>query len=233
MLPTNEVHVHWIDDRTSADTSESLYPLSPGERTRYERFVFARDKALFLRAHTLKRVVLASYVGGDPKDLIFEQNAFGKPFLRPIAGQLCPRFNLSHTHGMIALAVTQEAEIGVDVEDADRAGKWQDLIDVVLTPTEQSELWACPEPGRGQRFYELWTLKEAYVKARGMGLTLPLQGFSISIRPGQAPTIEFTQQFPDDAALWRFACFPIGSFRLSVAIRASQPWTIRFFPELD
>ena len=228
-LPQDEVHVYWLECDSAAGGEQWLGLLSHEELDRHSRFVFERDRRPFLLAHVTARLVLARYTDCDPKSLEFDLNAYGKPRLRPRAGSPCPGFNLSHTHGLVALAVAHEEDIGVDVENSHRAADWADLVKNVFTPEEQAGLWRCLPAQRQQRFYELWTLKEAYIKARGMGLSLPLQDFSIRMPENRPIGIAFGAQIADDPAGWRFELFAIETFRLALAIRARnrQQWTVR------
>jgi len=230
-LPENEVHLYWLESGTAAVGDQWLALLSSDERERHSRFLFEKDRRIFLLAHAMARLAVARYTGSDPASLEFEVNTYGKPHLRPCAGAPCPGFNLSHTHGMVALAISHEPDIGVDVEDTARTGDWAHLAGNVFTAEEQAGLWRLPPEDRQPRFYELWTLKEAYIKARGMGLSLPLDGFSIRM-PENAPIgIQFAEAIADDAACWQFEMFAIGTFRLSVAVRVRSPqkWTVRLF----
>lgn len=224
------MHVHWLDCRNAGDTADLLSLLSPEEYRRYEKFVFARDKALFTQAHALKRLTLASYTGTGPKELSFDQNAQGKPFLRPRRGSAAPGFNLSHTHGMVVLAVAYESDIGVDVENVQRTGRWDDLVQTVFTVEEQAGIWACPPDERPRKFYELWTFKEAYVKARGLGLSLPLQEFTIRSHAGGYAVVSTVQDTRNGATDWQLESFSIEPFHIAIAIRASQKWKIQWHP---
>jgi 4'-phosphopantetheinyl transferase len=204
--------------------------LSPEELNRHGRFVFERDRQLYLMAHATVRLVLARHTDCDPKSLEFDLNVYGKPRLRPRAGSPCPGFNLSHTHGLVALALAHEEDIGVDVE-SHRSSDWAELVKTVFTPEEQVGLWYCPPAQRQRRFYELWTLKEAYIKARGMGLSLPLQGFSIQMPENGPIGIVFGREIADDPAEWRFELFALKTIPLAVAIRVRdrKHWKIRLF----
>jgi 4'-phosphopantetheinyl transferase len=228
-LPEDEVHVYWLECDSADGAGQWLGLLSPEELERHGRFVFEKDRRLFLLAHATARLVLARYTDCDPKSLEFDVNAYGKPRLRPRAGSPCPGFNLSHTHGLVAVAVAHEEDIGVDVENSQRTTGWADLVKTVFTPEEQAELWRCPAGQRQQRFYELWTLKEAYIKARGMGLSLPLQGFSIRMPENRPIGIAFGEEIADDPSGWRFELFAVETFRLALAIRARnrKQWTVR------
>src|SRR5690606_33310169 len=98
-------------------------------------------------------------------------------------------FNLSHTDGLIACAVSRGREVGVDVEWLDRRGGDIDVADRFFSRYEVQALYAQPPERRRDRFFRYWTLKESYIKARGMGLALPLDRFSFELDRGGAITI--------------------------------------------
>jgi len=228
-LPQDDVHVYWLKYDSAVDVEPWLGILSPEEVDRHGRLVFERDRRLFLVAHAATRLILARYTNRDPSSLEFVLNPYGKPHLRARTGSPCPGFNLSHTHGLVALAVADEQDIGLDIENSRCAAGWAELVRNVLTPEEQAELWSCPPNQQQRRFYELWTLKEAYIKARGIGFSLPFHGFSIRLPVNRTIGIAFGDGIVDNPAAWWFELFAIETFRLALAIRASngKRWTVR------
>jgi len=234
ILPENEVHIYSVgtelEDVAHHDRWRGL--LSPEERGRYERFVFERDRRTFLLAHALVRLVLSAYSGVDPADLEFEFNPFGKPLVRPCKGCPCPCFSLSHTTGLAACAIAFEPEIGIDVEDTRRAADCDLLAESSFSLSEQAWLRRFPTATRGEHFYDLWTLKEAYIKARGIGLSLPLNQFSMEISGETSIAIRFSESVDDRPGSWQFALFPALTYRMALAVRKppNRPWAIRNYP---
>lgn len=164
-----------------SDATETLFAswLSAAEQARWQRFHFATDRRRFLLARALVRSVLARYCGVGPALLQFVQDAHGKPELQQSANSADTlRFNLSHTRGLLALAVTTRDDIGVDVESTDRPADCLALAARYFA-AEEVALLESVEPARQREwFFRLWTLKEAYVKARGLGLKLGLDSFA-------------------------------------------------------
>jgi 4'-phosphopantetheinyl transferase len=157
--------------------------LSSDEQARWQRFAMAADSRRFLLARALVRTVLGEYRGVAPKELEFSVDHWGKPHLLSMPeGEGPLHFNLSHTHGMAVLAVSRQVSVGVDVEDATRAVGAEALTARYFAPEELRELKALPESERQGHFLRLWTLKEAYVKALGLGLRIPLDGFAFALR---------------------------------------------------
>lgn len=155
--------------------------LSADERTRWQRFARPEDRARFLTTRALLRTVLAEYQQVAPEALEFHQDAFGKPHVVTLSQRPAVHFNLSHTQGMAVLAVCREAEVGVDVEDERRTVRAEELTRRYFAEEELQTLQSLPEAERRAHFIRLWTLKEAYVKALGMGLRVPLDGFAFDL----------------------------------------------------
>jgi 4'-phosphopantetheinyl transferase len=157
--------------------------LSHEERLRWQRFVFAADRNRFLLARALVRTVLGDYRGVAPKELEFSVDAWGKPRLLSLPHAAAPlHFNLSHTSGMAVLAVSRQAPVGVDVEEVTRVADAEALTARYFAPEELRELQSLPPSERQGYFLWLWTLKEAYVKALGLGLRVPLDSFAFTLR---------------------------------------------------
>jgi 4'-phosphopantetheinyl transferase len=223
VLLENDVHIHYLETSEppgAARLEELRRMLSPEERGREARLVFERDRLTFLLSHALVRLTLSAYSGSDPCDLEFEVNPFGKPFVRPRRGFTCPCFSLSHTAGLVACAIAWEPEVGIDVEDIRRSNDWE-LVAHSFSPDEQESLMRIPAGERQARFYELWTLKEAYIKARGMGLSLPLDQFSTRLPEAGPIHIEFSGALVDRPESWQFALFRMEAFRLALAVRTT------------
>jgi 4'-phosphopantetheinyl transferase len=193
---------------------------SPAERERAERFVFERDRLRFLVGRSMLRWVLSDYARVAPQAWAFGENEFGRP---EIVGPACPlplRFNVSHTEGLVAVAVCLERPIGVDVEHLERRVTALELAERYFSPLEAADLRRCPDVERAARFFDYWTLKEAYVKARGMGLSAPLREFSIVlVSPEAARIVHHTAGGMRDDE-WQFARFaPTPQHKLAVALQ--------------
>jgi 4'-phosphopantetheinyl transferase len=204
--------------------------MSTEESEKQARFVFARDRHQYLVARALLRTVLSSYTEVPPEAWVFAVNAFGKPRIAaPADLAVGLEFNLSHTAGMVVCGVTRESEIGVDVEATTRPVELTIARDY-FSAAEVAQLTRVPSPDQLRVFYEFWTLKEAYIKARGMGLSLPLDGFSIDLgRPGaEGISISFAPTLDDDPTDWQFLqCRPTEEHLVAVAVRRSTSLPIR------
>ena len=235
LLPLNAVHVDLVhSDSPDAWAQHESYRalLSAEEHDRMARLVFERDRRVFLLTRALVRTMLSRYAGVRPADWSFIANVHGRPEIvdRP-QGVPDLRFNLSHTDGLIACAVTVGREIGVDVEHIGRR-LTHDVAGRFFAPSEVSNLRQLSEDEQQRTFFDYWTLKEAYIKARGLGLTLPLADFAFRLAPPAPPQIRFEPSLEDDAATWQFHQeWPTPLHRLGLAVRregADLPVRIRF-----
>lgn len=193
--------------------------LSADERAREGRFHFDADKERFVIGRALVRLQLSRYLGGDPRGWAFVANEHGRPALLNPNSATQLGFNVSHTRGMVACALAATHDVGVDVECVDRA-LTHDVADRFFAPSEVAALRALPVEDQSRVFFDYWTLKEAYIKARGMGLALPLRHFAFHLRPPDSPTIAFDPEIDDDARTWQFAqAWPTDRHRLALAVR--------------
>ena len=223
LLPLHAVHVDLLstdnpDALAQADRYLSL--MSDEEHTRMARLVFERDRRRFLLTRALVRTMLSRYTSVAPGAWTFVTNVHGRPELldRP-AGVPDLRFNISHTDGLIACAMTIGREVGVDVEHVGRR-LTQDVAARFFAPQEVADLHAMPADEQPRAFFDYWTLKEAYIKARGFGLALPLGDFAFRLAPPDNPTITFEPSMKDDPGTWQFMQdWPTPQHRLGLAVR--------------
>ncbi len=210
-----------LDDRTgNGHPRDWLALLDPEERTRNARFMVEPPRRLHLAARVLVRETLSHYRAVDPRDWRFGRNAYGRPHVEAPEHGRTLHFNLSHTDGLVALAVSEAPDIGVDVEMVARRLDCDRLAPRVFAPAELEAYARLAAGERRSAFFVLWTLKEAYIKARGMGLSLPLDGFAFDIS-GPEPSITFNARCPDDAERWRFRHFaPTPGHRAALAMPA-------------
>jgi 4'-phosphopantetheinyl transferase len=222
--PEHVVHVLTVrqddpDVRAQLERYRAL--LNPDERAREARFHFDADKERFVIGRALARLQLSRFLGGDPRGWPLVTNRYGRPELAaPTPPPL--GFNVSHTHGLVACAVTRTTDVGVDVECIERR-LTHDIADRFFARREVADLRALPDTDQPRVFYDYWTLKEAYIKARGMGLALPLEHFAFRLRPPDPPVITFDPEIDDDAQTWQFAqSWPTPRHRLAVAVRRGR-----------
>lgn len=221
-LGDGEVHAFYafVDAVTPEDARAQLLPLlDDDERERHRRFHFDTHRHLYLVAHALCRNVLSRYTGIAATELRFEASPQGKPVLTTRGGEPSLCFNLSHTGGLAAVALAR-AEIGVDVERIDRRVELEAVARRVFSEAELAGILACQGDARRRRFFEHWTLKEAYVKALGDGLTAPLRQITIDAGAGgQARLVSA----PDAGPTWLHGAAPSDEHLLALALRSAPP----------
>lgn len=194
--------------------------LSAEERERHRKFVFERHRREYLVTRGLVRAALSRHRAVTREAWAFRRNEYGRPELEPPCGL---RFNLSNHPSLVVCAVRESAlELGCDLEPLARGAEVLGIADTVFAPRELAELQALPEAAQPARAISLWTLKEAYIKARSIGLTLPLREFAFSFPEGAAPNITFTSQISDAATRWRFAMLDLEGCRISLAIERER-----------
>jgi 4'-phosphopantetheinyl transferase len=222
-LPRGEVHLWHVDpegitDPALLDAYHDL--LSADERERQQRFRFARDRHRHVVTRALVRTLLSRYAAVDPRAWVFRTNRHGRPEIARPRGVPALRFNVSHTSGMIVCGLALGRDVGVDVEDTTRRSSTIAIADRYFSPAEVADLRAVPPARQRAAFWEYWTLKESYIKARGMGLALPLGRFSFHLGDPGAIRISFDPRLPDDPASWQFRVFrPNARHVVAVAFR--------------
>lgn len=177
--------------------------LAPAERASAERLRFERHRHHYVAAHALKRLMLSAFKGLPTSAWDFSLGPHGKPVLRSFPSL---HFNLSHCDGLVACALSGIVEVGLDVERVVREAPL-DLAGRYFAPEEEQWLTGLPPPLRNRGFFQLWTMKEAFIKATGDGLSQPLQEFAIAFNPLR---VSFRHRRLGDERLWRFAQYAIG-----------------------
>jgi 4'-phosphopantetheinyl transferase len=219
-LADGQVHIWLLDLKAPADPTLRAHfasMLDAQELARLGRFAFQPLRDEFLVSHALTRLILSRYESRPAGALTLVRNAYGRPELS--ASRIGLRFNLSHAAGLAALPVTRTVDIGVDLERADRELENLEIARRYFAPAETEWLSRQPQHDQKRAFLEQWTLKEAYVKARGLGLSLELNEFAIDLANRETPTIVFPDT-TDDPAEWQLSVFqPIDNFLLGLAVR--------------
>src|SRR5215472_5518196 len=177
--------------------------LNAAEREEESRFYLARDRQRYLVTRALVRTVLSRYASVDPKDSVFSTNAWGRPrIVGTQATDSCLSFSVSHTQGLIVLGVAKGRCLGVDVENFATHNISIDIASRYLAPQEVAALREASHQQQ-YRFFEYWTFKESYIKARGMGVSLPLDKFSFHFPDDHAVDLVIDPELGDDSSRWQ------------------------------
>jgi 4'-phosphopantetheinyl transferase len=148
------------------------------------------------------RVILSSYVGVPPGQIIFRYGSRGKPGLQPQVGLPGIEFNLAHSHGTAIYAITQDRSVGVDIEFIQADFPVEDVATNFFSVAELSMLQALPNTLRTEAFFKCWTRKEAFIKALGDGLSCPLRDFDVALAPGEPARLLRVGWAPEAASRW-------------------------------
>ena len=208
----------FLDDVTEAELSRYRQLASPDELLRCDRFLVAEAQRRYLVSRALVRTALSEYANVAPAAWIFAANPYGKPsILEPAGTEL--HFNVSHTAGLAVCAVTRSAEVGVDAEFVDQGFAAVSVARLSFTAEESELLDAAAPDERMKRFFQLWTLKEAFIKGIGRGLNLPMKDFSIRMDRWQPPKVSSATERSD----WNLAQIQMGkNHQISLCVDAAE-----------
>ena len=202
-LGSDEVHVWRATlDQIPSQIQSFLHILAADEQARAERFYFERDREHFIVARGVLRAILGFYLNSAPECLSFCYSSHGKPALTGESDGDAIRFNLSHSHGVALYAVTRGREVGIDLERIRFDLEVEKIAERFFSRREVATLRTLPPEVQRQAFFLCWTRKEAYIKARGEGLSLPLDQFDVSLVPGEPAALLSTQRDPYEVSRW-------------------------------
>jgi 4'-phosphopantetheinyl transferase len=226
-LGSNEVHVWRASlDEPPPQIDSFLHTLAADERTRAQRFYFQTDRERFITAHGVLRAILGLYLNREPKCLSFCYSSHGKPALAWEYGGDAIRFNMSHSQGVALYAVTRGREIGIDLEFIRCDLEVEQIAERFFSPREIATLRALPVYLRRHAFFLCWTCKEAYIKARGEGLSIPLDQFDVSLIPGEPEALLSTQPDADEALRWSLRGLTLASGYSAALAVEGRGWTL-------
>ena len=223
-LQAGQVDV-WLASLSNVSSSEAfayLQLLSEPEQAQWQRFKVKDARLQYLVTRALVRTTLSRYADVPARTWQFETNAYGRPHISQPQASCNLRFNLSNTTGLVACAVSMDCEIGIDVENIARTVDTDAVAPSVFSPAELADFREAGLENRRDRFFSYWTLKESYIKARGMGLSLPLDAFWFELG-GTSPLLCVTDRCPDIPDRWRFYQHaPTDEHMMAVAVAAPQ-----------
>jgi 4'-phosphopantetheinyl transferase len=202
-LSGDDVHVWRASlDLPAARVQCLQHTLTANELNRAERFYFQKDRERFIVARGLLRGILGRYLDMAPDQLRFCYSPHGKPALVGGSGGDVLRFNLSHSHGLALYAITCNRQVGVDLEYIRPIPEAERIAERFFSAQENAVFRALPQNKRLEAFLNCWTRKEAYIKARGEGLSLPLDQFYVSLASGEPTTLLNIIGDPQEATRW-------------------------------
>jgi 4'-phosphopantetheinyl transferase len=231
-LPGDEVHL-WRIDLSALRPDESRWQkvLSPDEAARAARYRFAVDRQRYSISRGVLRTILGSYLRSDPVRIIFSYSSREKPFLSPPYSDSGITFNISHSGEVTLLALTHNRDIGVDVEQMARKSDLEAIARRFFSAHEQEQLFTLPAEQRPEAFFRCWTRKEAYIKATGDGLSLPLSQFDVSIAADDRDALVATRPDASEAARWSMREVPAGESYIGALCVRGRDWKLKDWQE--
>lgn len=169
--------------------------------------------------------MLPQYVKLRASQLQFAYSSKGKPSLAAGSNPLDVRFNVSHSHNVALIAVTRNREIGVDVERVRDGVETQDLAERFFSPREIEVLKSLPVAAQKKAFFLCWTRKEAYLKATGDGLDVPLSEFEVAFRPDEPAALVRVEGHPEEPARWTMLDLSWDDDHAAAVVAEGRDWT--------
>ena len=228
----NQAHVRWVHPEHIAGCQareDFFLLLDREERERHNRLRFASDRANYFAAHVLLRLTLSQYVDLPPSAWRFRREVNGRP---EIANDNVPplRFNLTHTEGLSACVVTLTDDCGIDAERLYSRHELTAVARRMFSPAEVRQMEHLEGDRRLEYFYDRWTLREAYVKARGTGIFSPTRSIEFDIDADGRIKAQFRAELRDDGQHWQFKLLRLGSRHvISVALASRKTIVARQF----
>ena len=232
-LGTRDVHIWRASlDQSPATVAALRQLLSRDEQARADRFHFERDRRHFTVARGYLRKLLGRYLGIAPAEVRFFYAEYGKPALAcDLPQQLI--FNLAHSAGLALYAFTLSGEIGIDLEHVRPEFTGDDIARRYFSATEVACLDQLSETARHLAFFNCWTRKEAFIKAKGLGLSLGLDQFDVTLNPDQPAALLCTRWDETEAARWSLREIEVGEkFAAAIALEAHD-WEASYWQVSD
>jgi len=226
-LGADEVHV-WLAklDDYPADSLRLL--LAADERARATRFHFNEHRNHYTVTRGLLRKLLAAYLSLPAEEIRFSYAEKGKPALEE-SQRSSLNFNLAHSQGMAVYAFCRNREVGVDLEFIREDLADEKIAERFFSPSEIDALAKLPPDLRKQAFFDCWTRKEAYIKARGEGLSMPLNEFDVSLRPGEAAALLRNHKEPAEVTRWSMQSLDVPAGFVAALVVEGHDWRLRIF----
>ncbi|MGE5431308.1 MAG: 4'-phosphopantetheinyl transferase family protein [Syntrophomonadaceae bacterium] len=230
ILNQNEVNI-WRVNAGSVSSSGLKDVLTPDELKKAYGYYFLKDQENFIISRGLLRVLIARYLNTSPLQINIHFNKYGKPYLKKSEGNL--KFNVSHSNGTLLFAFTRNQEIGIDIEYIQHDFADLEIARHFFSRAEILALSVLPEDARVIGFFNCWTRKEAYIKAIGRGLSIPLDSFDVSVVPGETAELVRVHNNSGGSKHWRIVDLEVGGkFSAALAVKGN-PNEIKYYEWTD
>ncbi len=227
-LPENEVQLWRVDlEAIRGDQSRWEEVLSLDEKERASRFHFSKDRQLFIASRALLRRILAAYLNANPSEFNFSYSKTAKPSLAGEHASSRMTFNVSHSGGIALYAFSLRRELGVDVEQVRQDFDVEPIAQRFFSAREREQLAALPKREIVDAFFRCWTRKEAYIKATGDGLSLPLSQFDVSLESSETSVLVATRPDTTEAERWFLREVPAGAGYSAALCVRGRGWHLK------
>lgn len=229
-LGADDAHVWRASLDQPADVIAKLASLlSSDECHRAERFHRPTDRQRFIAGRGILRKIISAYLALAPDGVRFEYNEYGKPFVSDDQNRGALSFNLSHSNGMALYAVVRGRRVGIDVEYMREDFATIEVADRFFSKDEFEALKTTPNNRRTEVFFNCWSRKESYIKAIGMGVSYPLDGFTVSLAPDAVPELLKVNEEATEASRWKMYGLDVAEGYAAALIVENPPVSLRQF----
>jgi 4'-phosphopantetheinyl transferase len=226
-LPDDEVHVWWASvDLPKPVLTGLMRWLAPDEQLRAARYRYPVDCNHFVAARGLLRKLLGSYLGEPPEELRFSYGAFGKPALLHYAGEPFLTFNVSHAGSLAFFAISRARAVGIDVERIPTENACTEAAAQLFTPEEYRVWHTLPQDRRSEAFGACWTRKEAYLKARGVGFSVPPGNCEVSFLPDEPARLVWVWDDVELSCPWSLLPLNVSPGYAAALAAAGKSWNM-------
>lgn len=224
LILSNEVHVWRAFLDVTAIEFENLFGfLSVDEHERARRFHFEKDQRRFIVARGILRKILGDYLGVNPIDICFEYNQFGKPILAPVPDNDNVCFNISHSDAYALYAINRRKKIGIDIERVRDEVVFMEIAQKFFSQNEINSLESINKNKRAELFFQYWTRKEAFIKARGEGISFPMEKCDVSFINGSSLLpVTLQDNNIDSSGLYVQDLFPGNDYAAAIAVEGND-----------
>ncbi len=228
VLAGDEVHVWRITLRQPVSLTRRLAQfLNAEESARASRFHFPEHRERFIVGRSVFKIILGAYLNEDGANINFKYSDYGKPLLagRHAGSELS--FNLAHSNDVAVYAITLSRRIGIDIEYVRPDLADDRIAERFFAPAEVAVIRALPPENRTEAFFNCWTRKEAYIKARGEGMSLPLDSFTVSLKPGEPAALLTVANSREEGSRWSLSeLVPAQGYVAAIAVEG-HGWKLR------
>ena len=223
-LSKDDIHVWCASlDQQTRTLQQFEQTLSKNELGRAKRFYFDKDRESFIVRHGILRIVLSYYLGIMPGQLEFFYGLHGKPYLAKRFGGDTFRFNMAHSHKLALYAFSRCREIGIDTEYIKTISDDAHIAKRFFSACENAKFSELPARQKKEAFFNCWTRKEAFIKATGDGLSLPLNQFDVSLTPGEQVRLLGVKDKPEEVSRWSLAALiPAPDYVAALAVEGND-----------